>query len=563
MPKLFLLFYFFLLNTSLAQVPLPPLREPSELVTNAQKGRYDFMDSIYEIRNSAMERRPIQQNIDYQFILPQLKKIELDLKFPEFGVSPTDDLGEFITACLAPRFQLDDLEATDMEIFVKFSKEETLFSAIGNQIQYLNIKPRSEIEWKALFDKSDLLSKLIINKPKVSKLLIDTSYGLQGHILSQYLFLYYKEINLDLFLLSVQQIQTTDNLERILKFTSSEWKKIAEPSLKLKLFKMALTASIQLRTIHDDSSLSVLHIIGETLLAQIKDLIRYELELDQTLLQASTSFFIQRDWQELADILISLKPDEMFPVHYNNYLFLTNISLGNPQLWLFPEQLKKLKDFSKKLNLGTIGGSRLSEGYYLTSDQKYFWLISSTPWQSEIKLINKWGDLYQSFPIPNFDLTSKQLIYFSKTNDGQINTQSSHLEFDRVDSSSNKAVYRTNHGAIPFTYTLIKNFPELNLSSPASGKYFGLVKKSPINIELSQISYSSWKATLKFSQNNTSLDFYTQSACLQTSPSCDFQAETNTEDEWAFMRLGLTETQEIQGFLIQGNTLTNFLLGKE
>ncbi len=547
----------------MAQVPLPPLREPADLVSNAQKGRYDFMDSIYEIRNSSMERRPIKENIAYQLILPQLKKIEVDLKFPEFGVSPTEELGDFITACLAPRFQLDDMQSTDIEIFVKFASEETLFSAIGNQIQFLIIKPRTEYEWKVLYDKSEFLINLISNKPKVSKLLVDTSYGLQGHILSQYLFLYYKDINLDSFLLSIQQIKTTDNLERIVKFTSSEWKKIADPGLKLKLFKMALTASVQLKSIHDDSSLSVLHIIGETLLAQIKDLIRYEVVLDKNLLNTSTTFFILRDWQDLADVLINLKPDEMFPIHYHNYLFLTNTSLTNPQLWLFPEQLKKLKEFSNKLNLALVGTNKLTEGSYLTSDGKYFWLISSAPWQSEIKLVNKWGDLYQNFPIAHFIADEKKLIYFSKTNDGQINTLASHLEIDINNSSSNIAMYVTNHGEVPFTYTLLKNFPELNLSSPTSGKYFGIVKKSSFSIELSQISYSSWKATLQFSQPNSKIDFYTQSACLATSPHCDFQAEISTEDDWAFMRLGLSENQEIQGFLVQGNTLTNFLLEKE
>jgi hypothetical protein len=563
MLNLFLFLSIFFSHHSFTQVPLPPLREPKELIILAQKGRYDFMDSIYEIRNSSMERRPIRDNIDYELILPDLKKIEIDLKFPEFGVSPTDELGDYLTSCLATRFQLDDLSLKDMEIFVHFSKEETIFNGIGNQIQYLSQSPKTESEWKSIYEKSGEFIKLVSSKPKVSKLLIDNASSLQGHILSQYLFLFYKDINIDSFLLSITKINHSDNLERIIKFTANEWNKTNDPKLKLKLFRMALVASLQIRKLHDDNAIGSLQIVGETLLNQIRDLIRFDIEVNESFISESTSFFLQKDWQDLADIITNLKQDEMFPVHFKNYFYLTKKSLENPELWLFPEQIKKLQEFMDKLKLASLIDSKPKEGGYLTNEGKFFWIITSAPWNSHLILLNQWGDLFQNFPLANFVENYQKIAYFSRNKDGQIDLLSSTIELNINNDLNKTGNYVTNHGDFPFSYSLIKNFPDLKVSSPHSGKFLGLSKSTPIKINLRQFSYSSWRATVSFPKSNTRIHFKTLSACLESSFFCDFESESFSEEEWSFMRLGMTTSGGVEGFIIQRNNLTPFLLEKE
>ncbi|MFZ4712730.1 MAG: hypothetical protein ACOYL6_03375 [Bacteriovoracaceae bacterium] len=560
--SIFLLLSF---TQAFAQVALPDLKTPDQLYKLAQKSRFEFVDVIYEIRNSAMERRSIQDNLTYLEMLPNLKSIEVSLQYPEFGISPTTELAEYLTGCLASRFQLDYLSESQIELYINWGTDETIYTAIGTQMENILNDNRDLAGWDKFYSKAEALTHFISQRKVVSLMLKNTSEALQGKILSQYLYLFFNNISEASFVKKINNIESTETLDTILKFAAYDWGKLRNPDLKHKLFKVSLAVAKRMSDIHDDSSLQLTASLGETLLTQIMDLLQYNLIIDTNDILILSGFLTQKDWQNLIEFLTNLRAEQIAANTVPAVTDLLNKCLNLPQEWVFKESKIKLRSLIKQLAVAQISNKKLPEGLY--SIQKgeetfYLWVLASTPWNMEAHLMTSYTDNISSFSCAEYSAEQNKVTFFSIDKEGRPEPSEAQLELSLATDANiglNGAIVNDNgNQAVKVKY--LQKLPAIEGVGPIAPSFSGLVGKLNYAIEVIQTGFATFDLTMKIAKTKSKLHFETKGSCFVASTYCDFVLKNPADNNWAFLRGALTPNNDFKGYLIQGTRVTPILL---
>lgn len=117
---------FILISTSWAQTaPSRPLPAPEEILSIAKKGRFEYIDALYTVRNGFDREPTFDQVAPYLKILNQLAEIESTLGFPLFQIKPIEELGDFLCSKIVKTFDLSLESKIYVDIFLKWSDYET------------------------------------------------------------------------------------------------------------------------------------------------------------------------------------------------------------------------------------------------------------------------------------------------------------------------------------------------------------------------------------------------------------------------------------------------------
>lgn len=558
--------------TSLAQtapVPMPDLRSPEEILVLAAKNRYNFMDAVYEIRNSSMERRPIAENISYMMILPQLKEIENTLKYSELGVTPTEELAEYLTGTLSRRAHIEDMSSEEINTFVKWSIFENIYSLIEEQSRHLMSKERTEDQWENYYLKATQLLLAVKKAPYVTVMLEDTASTLQGEILIQYFQLFHKTIPVETMIKHISEVESGDTLEKTLKLVGLQWGKTKNPDLKLKFFRLTIATSEKISTIKNDSLFSTMATLGETLLYQVFDLLNYNTTIDLSELERVTPFFNRKDWMDLVNYLVNISPDNIPYGHYATTVYLTEKSLELPSNAIYKEDRIKLKSMSRQLAVANIDAKILKEGLHVVEkggQQFYLWILYSVPWKIQAQLVNNFGDTLTTFGISEFNIQDKKLTLLTKNADGNANINGTKLEiFLNKPEAGITGKINNNRDVFDIKLGFKQAIPTIKSTvAMRDGVFLGTNNSIYYSLEMSRTAISSWDVNLSAwkpkAAVETKMQFQTIGACFETSSFCDFALDTLEENHWGFMRGAMVNENEFEGFIIQGLKLTTIRL---
>lgn len=148
---------FMFISSSWCQtLPARPLPSPDEILAMAKKGRFEYIDALYTVRNG-FEREPtFEQVAPYLKIIEPLAQIESTLGFPIFQIKPIEELGDFLCTKIIKNFDLSLPSKEYVDIFLKWSDYETKNAIIDWQ----NVKVR----------------KFKYNKEQVTAVFLNSSY---------------------------------------------------------------------------------------------------------------------------------------------------------------------------------------------------------------------------------------------------------------------------------------------------------------------------------------------------------------------------------------------------
>lgn len=540
--------------------PLPPLRSPEGIIELARKGRFDFMDAIYEVRNSAMERRAYEENLNYMMILPELAIIEKELQYPEFGVSPTHDLADYLTGSIMKRLQFDKLTEEEVIVFVKWAQQETIYTALEYQSRFIMDYNGDAQGWNRLFIISSTFVDEISKLKGVSLMLEDTAEAFQGQILIQYLNLTYRHAKAEEFIQFVKRLKAAESVEKVLKYLNFEWGNLRDPFLKLKFFKIIIAASEQLRSIRDDRFFTSVATLGEHIAFDLIDLLSYNLKIDKYDLNAALTFLSQKDWAQVTDFLIKLTPDMIPPSHYESIMELTQQALNLPTTWIFKDVKAKLKSINLQLSVGKIDHSKLEEGLYkITKGNQtyYLWILYSVPWKIQSHLMTSHGDSVTTFGISEYNIESQKLSLIQVTNEGFANDFGTKIEIDLKLGKLIEGQIATLREHFPIKLEHISSLPSIQGNYPLieSNMIAMNSKNKDFSFEFIHTDFASWDLKMKVTKNNQLLskqDFKTAGACFDDSEFCDFVSTSQDMTQWNFLRGAMVNENEFKGFIIQG-----------
>lgn len=151
------------------------------MVEYARKGRLQFMDVIYYLRNNARPFVSKERVYQYIMMLDTLRQIEIDIKFPVFQDSPVQSLGAYLVNSMVKEidFTVDKQEYILKSFF--WAKFEARYEIV--QVQTLLLRNRSfNLEELKLF--FGTVSKTIDYLKDVNEVLflIDSAAQLQNLI---------------------------------------------------------------------------------------------------------------------------------------------------------------------------------------------------------------------------------------------------------------------------------------------------------------------------------------------------------------------------------------------
>jgi hypothetical protein len=560
MKKIILLF-FVLINVAFAQV-LPPLRSPQEILDLAKQGRFQYMDAIYEVRNSDMESRPVTLNLQYISILPQLKEIETSLQYPDFGVKPSKDLADYLIKILVNFAQVEEIPNTLIPVIVDWAESDSLYTLFDKQQRMLSRK-RTFDEWITFYHKTAIFTGLLKKKPFSSLILIQQSEILQGQILSSLLNNHYENIDINIFNRMIPNVVSMVALENIMHFLDIEFKKTKSPEAVTKLFGVAVLIAEQMRVLHDDSYLDQLDVVGDMLALFLMTSIREDALLDIQYVEIASKYFTKKSWQDLATFVSVINMNQVDSHNASTLsLIFKKIKALNPS-WFSSDELIKIESLQAQMSVASVNRKKLPEGLYKISDDKtvqYLWLFYSSDWNLNAQLLSQYGDSISLYARAEYNAVTAKLKLASTRSEDINLSGAKYVLFDLSKSVVDQVIIVNGANRMTRNLTLVKTVPLVTSSNInyAQGIFEGLIAGKLARISFQSKNTESFFLTMTL--GGVRLSFNNISSCYFFNHECDFWLSTNIENKWAFLRGAINKDNDFEGVLIRGLDLLPFKL---
>jgi hypothetical protein len=560
MKKSILLFFVFI-NVAFAQV-LPPLRSPQEILDLAKLGRFQYMDAIYEIRNSDMESRPVAVNLEYISILPELKEIESALQYPDFGVKPSKDLADYLIKILVNFAHVEEISNTLIPVIVDWAESDLLYTLFDKQQRALSRK-RTFDEWVAFYHKTALFTGMLKKKLFSSLILIQQSEILQGQILSSLLNNHYDNIDITIFNRMLPNVVSMVALENIMHFLDIEFKKTKSPEAVSKLFSVAVLIAEQMRVLHDDSYLDQLDVIGDMLALFLMTSVREDAQLNVQYVELASTYFTKKTWQDLAAFVSIINMNQVDSHNASTLsIIFKKIKSLNPS-WFSSYELIQIESLQAQMSVALIDRKKMPEGLYKISDAKtvqYLWLFYSSEWNLNAQLLSHYGDSISLYARAEYNAVTAKLKLAS-TRSEEINLSGTkYVLFDLSKSLVDQIVIVNGAKRETRNLTLVKTVPFVKSSNInyAQGIFEGEIAGKSARISFQSKNTESF--FLIMSLGGFRLSFNNISSCYFFNHECDFWLSTNIENKWAFLRGAINKDNDFEGVLIRGLDLIPFKL---
>lgn len=505
---------FLLSSVAFAQTNQPsPIRQvfiapPQDIVKKAAGTRYNFTDAITEIRNGELElASTVEEVYGYILILDDLKKIETELEFPVWGVSPVKELGFYLTKIISRKINIATISDDALDAVLRWSEDENTFSILENLTDQFSQNEFPQEACLIAFKHATLMLDLEL-KLKAPLMLIGAVETFQRTVFLRLLKTYKLNISVEELTSLLKDLRSVDALMDTLKYFHYETYDLKNPQDYLNVFHFVVAiAKVDAENfphpLYDfDNS------YGEIISTMIVKMLESGLWLERELLKDYKNLLKTKDIETIATQLLN------FPVNQyklEQLIFVADLTQLAIDYNLSANRLVEARDLKlvyQEIMLGLEIQRKNLEGYFevsMNGMKAYITIIqsNSTNLAANISLSN--GYTVDNFPFARFNLETNE-IEFSKlerdltgqtANDDLLNKLSV-----KIEGNTFVGIYANTENIYKMTGTRFDALdkPETLPFNPSllPGRYKSQIGDYKVQLNIKEVKSNVYSASLNF-----------------------------------------------------------------
>lgn len=517
-------------TSAFAENPNPPSSAPttpSIILEKAKKGRFEFYDTMLELKDYFQTVKKKEEIISFMLILEPLEKIEKELKFSIYETSPLADTASVMSVIAIGYSDISQDNFDFLKSIVKWFPDEkatVFFKAQKKIINSLSSKERLDFAFNRMVEIVQLLSGTLIddkptNSDKIQRadFIKEEASLLQGAILDTIQNRFGKNMPVSEFQKYLDQIKNPLALDFIIK--SLSYQALAGNILTdlTHLLRFAHPLWVKERALQGENVLEQENPVGDMALKVISKLLFNVDELETDLLEKSISIFNAQQVVSLTSYLIQTQPETYPSSKIPLVAHIGKLLVPRCLQYNLTYEAQTLNTLLDRINLSAVLNTKKIEGIFQ---------IKTPNGDKGILTVIKYGLSSMSASINFFDATINCIYAHYKpatdefefssllSNSSQeSNTSENYYRIILHFKNNKKEVegsYQTVMGLNPFQGIQIKEIKNKNPSSTSKlqkleieGTYSGTIKEThqegrKIMLNINRQSNNSYVGNLSF-----------------------------------------------------------------